>query len=353
MAKTLVEILTEEGIELQQSGDRYKAYCPFHKDDTPSFTIYPNGTYYCFGVGCEVWGDVVKFLVEYKKISAKEALDRVGADYKQPRAEKSKVIKVKSTSQTWAFLDAVTAQYHQFLLSLPGAINYLLGRGLKMETIRRYRIGYTDGSVLNLVYAWERSLADEVGLMNRKGYETLAHRIVIPNTLEKGQVDYLMGRTIINDSIKYLGLRMPKPLMGFYEIRKSPIIFVVEGQFDWLTLRQWGYPAICLSGSNPKAFELVALTDKELVYVPDLDDGPGLKAAKSFKDRFGDKVTILDYGDLRTDNNKWDISRLAEDPDGEEMFKQIVLEKLGWISLLSKTQQEKWLPHLTIPQFSL
>jgi len=352
MAKTLLDILEQEGIELQQSGDRHKAYCPFHKDDTPSFTIYPNGTYYCFGVGCEVWGDVVKFLVEYKGMTAQESLNEVGADYKQPRAEKSKVIKVKSTTQTWAFLDAVTHDYHDFLMGIPGAVNYLLSRGLKMETIRKYRIGYTDGGVLNLTFAWERQLADEVGLMNRKGYETLAHRITIPNTLEKGQVDFIMGRTIIHDKVKYLGLRMPKPLMGFYEIRQSPIIFMVEGQFDWLTLRQWGYPAICLSGTNPKGHELIALVDKEIVYVPDLDDGPGMKAANNFKARFGDKLTILDYSELRPDDDKMDISRLAENPDGEELFKQVVMEKLPWITLLSKGQQKKWFPHLVGPMFS-
>ena len=343
MAKTLLEVLENENIDLIQSGERHKARCPFHEgDNEPSFTIYPNNTYYCFA--CGVWGDAVKFLIDFKGMTAREALEEVGEDYKQPRAEKKKVIKVKNTLQTWAFLDAITKEYHEFLLSIPGAVNYLLGRGLSMETIRRYRVGYTDGSVLNLVFAWERSLADEVGLMTKKGYETLSHRITIPNPLDKDQVDFIMGRTIINDKVKYLGLRMPKPLMGFYEVRKSPIIFMVEGQFDWLTLRQWGYPAICVSGTHAKAYELLALVDKEIVIVPDLDDGEGMKAAERYKERFGDKATILDYSELRPDNLKLDISRLAEMDAGEERFAAVVKERILWDGHLSKDQLMKWFP---------
>lgn len=340
----LLELLEAEDIQLIQAGERYKARCPFHEgDNEPSFTIYDESNYYCFA--CGVWGDVVKFLIDYKGLTPAEALEQVGEDYKQPKAEKSKVIKVKNTTQTWQFLNAVTAQYHEYLLSLPGAVNYLLGRGLRMDTIRRYKIGYTDGKVLNLLYAWERQLADEVGLMTRKGYETLSHRITIPDILDKNQVDFIMGRTIINDKVKYLGLRMPKPLIGFYEIRKSPIIFMVEGQFDWLTLRQWGYPAICMSGTNAKAHEMIALADKFVVIVPDLDEKEGMKAAKRYKDRLGDNSVILDYSALKTDSLKLDISQLAERSDGEESFNQVVREKL-WDGLLLRDQQMKWLPHL-------
>lgn len=351
MAKTLLEILEEEDLDLIPKGERYKARCPFHEgDNEPSFTIYDESNYYCFA--CGVWGDAVKFLIDYKGLTPAEAMDIVGEDYKQPRAEKSKVIKVKNTTQTWQFLDAVTEQYHQHLLSLPGAVNYLLGRGLTLDTIRRYRIGYTDGKVLNLMFAWERELADEVGLMTRKGYETLSHRITIPNSLEKNQVDFIMGRTIIHDKVKYLGLRMPKPLIGFYEVRRSPVVFMVEGQFDWLTLRQWGYPAICISGTNAKAHELIALADKYVVIVPDLDDGPGMKAANKYKERLRDQAVILDYSALKTGTDKLDVSTLAERSDGEASFNQIVTEQL-WDGLLLRDQQMKWFQHLKIQTDSL
>src|SRR6185369_3135646 len=224
MAKSLVEILQESEIDLISSNERYKAYCPFHKEDTPSFTIYPNETYYCFG--CHVWGDAVKFLVEYKGLSFKEAMEYAGIeDYITPKAEKAKVIKTRNTVQTWDFLWQVSSDYHEYLRSFPGPMRYLLGRGLTEETIDKYMLGYTDGKVLNLKFAWERAIADEVGIMNRNGYEMMSHRITVPNLVDDKRADFLMGRTVINDGIKYLGTRMPKPLVGFHEVRKSPIIF--------------------------------------------------------------------------------------------------------------------------------
>ena len=35
--------------------------CPFHKEKSPSFFIYPNNTYYCFGCGAH--GNAIDFLI--------------------------------------------------------------------------------------------------------------------------------------------------------------------------------------------------------------------------------------------------------------------------------------------------
>lgn len=354
MAKTLVEVLTESGVELTQSGDRHKAYCPFHKDDTPSFTVYPNETYYCFGVGCNVWGDSVKFLVEYKGMSTREAMNYVGiTDYVTPKADKAKIIKVKNTVQTWSFLWNVSNSYHEYLRSFPGPMRYLLGRGLTEKTIDKYLLGYTDGKVLNLKFAYERQMADEIGLMNRNGFEMMSHRITVPNLIGTKEADFLMGRTVVNDSIKYLGARMPKPLIGFHEIRKSPIVFLVEGQFDWLTLRQWGYPAICVSGNHLKPYIRLPLEDKLIVYVPDIEDsGEGMKGGRAIVEKFGDKGILLDITPLLEGESKLDVSTLAQRTDGEQQFAELV-RSMSWDTHLSKVQQRKWLPNSITAKFSL
>jgi DNA primase len=350
--KTLVEVLEEFEIKLFPSNERFKAYCPFHKEDTPSFTIYPEGNYYCFG--CRVWGDTVKFLVEYKGMSTKEAMDYAEiTDYITPRADKAKVIKVRNTVQTWDFLWQVSNNYHKYLRDFPGPIRYLLGRGLTEETINKYMLGYTDGKVLNLSYAWERQLADEIGIMNRKGFETMSHRITVPNLIGDKQADFLMGRTVINDGIKYLGARMPKPLIGFHEVRKSPIIFMVEGQFDWLTLRQWGYPAICVSGNHLKPYIRLPLEGKTIVYVPDIEpSGEGMKAGKSIVQDFGDKGILLDITPLQEGSDKLDINSLAQRDDGKEQFADLVRSK-PWSTHWSQAQLKKWLPISKIATYSL
>jgi DNA primase len=346
MAKNLKEVLSENEIELtESSGDRWVAVCPFHKGDRdPSFTVYPTGTYYCFG--CEEWGDTVKFLVDYKHMTSAQALEYVGEDYKFPRADKAKVIKIKNVTKMWQFLYSVVEEYHDFLSKTPGAINYLVKRGLTHATIEKYKLGYTDGHVLNLYWAWEREMAFEAGLINRSGYETMSHRVIIPNLLDSGQgCDFLIGRTVVNDPVKYLGIRVPKPIIGFHSVRNSPIIFVVEGQFDWLLLSQWGYPSVSLGGHHLPKYMRALFANKFLVIVPDYDENNvGQKAAHSLQQTFGENATILDYSRYRQVGQSLDIGELALQENGERKFYEVVMESI-WNTRFSKRQLSRWLPN--------
>jgi len=352
MVKALREILTEEGIELaDSSGGRLVARCMFHTGDhEASFTVYPNQTYFCFG--CDVWGDAVKFLVDYRGLDFKAAVARVGADYTVRTIDKPQVIKVRNTLTSFKYLYDIAAQYHDFLLQTPGAVKYLEKRGLTMDTIKKYKIGYTDGGVLKINWAWEQDLALEMGLINVQGFEQMSHRITIPNITESGMADFLIGRTITNDKIKYLGARMPKPIHGFYEVRNSPVLFLAEGQFDWLTLRQWGFPAAVLGGSHLSKPNRELIRDKKIIIVPDLDPaGQGMQAAERVKTQLGENVTILDYSELRSGNSKLDISEVATWPGGQTLFTTIVQEQLPWLQLMSNRILMKWLQPLatTIP----
>jgi hypothetical protein len=192
--------------------------------------------------------------------------------------------------------------------------------------------------------------------MNRDGYEVLSHRITIPNFIDMGFADYIVGRTVTNDKIKYLGTRTPKPIHGFYEVRHSPVIFLAEGQFDWLTLRQWGYPAAVLGGSHLTKSNIILLRDKKVVIVPDYDpENQGMIAANKVKEQLGENAVILDYSELNTSPGKLDISTLAESPGGQMMFTTIVKEQLPWITLMSNRILAKWFPNFntTIPSLSI
>mgnify|MGYP001561477285 CR=1 FL=1 len=50
----------------------WKARCPFHEERTPSFTIYKDGSFYCFG--CGVGGNAVDFIMKLKKVTFIEAV---------------------------------------------------------------------------------------------------------------------------------------------------------------------------------------------------------------------------------------------------------------------------------------
>ena len=52
-------------------GDKRRTICPFHQEDTPSFFIYPENSYFCFG--CGVHGNAIDFVMKKLGYSFKEA----------------------------------------------------------------------------------------------------------------------------------------------------------------------------------------------------------------------------------------------------------------------------------------
>ncbi len=53
------------------SGDKRRTLCPFHDEKTPSFFIYSNNSFYCFG--CGVSGNAIDFVMKALGHKFKEA----------------------------------------------------------------------------------------------------------------------------------------------------------------------------------------------------------------------------------------------------------------------------------------
>jgi len=45
----IVQAYAQVGITLEKIGKYWRSPCPFHKESDPSFTVYPDGSYFCFG----------------------------------------------------------------------------------------------------------------------------------------------------------------------------------------------------------------------------------------------------------------------------------------------------------------
>jgi DNA primase len=72
----LASIVEGAGIELKRSGSRNVGTCPFHSDETPSFCVFPDGHFKCFG--CGEHGDVIDFVQRFHNCDFKEALSILG-----------------------------------------------------------------------------------------------------------------------------------------------------------------------------------------------------------------------------------------------------------------------------------
>ena len=77
------------GVKLSRAGREWKGCCPFHPDNSPSFTIYADDRrFQCFG--CGVQGDVIDFVMRAYNVKTREAIGMLdgGAlrDLEQQRA---------------------------------------------------------------------------------------------------------------------------------------------------------------------------------------------------------------------------------------------------------------------------
>lgn len=59
-------------IRFQKSGGRLKALCPFHAEQSPSLTVFPNNRFKCFGCGEN--GDAIHFIRKLKNLAFPNAV---------------------------------------------------------------------------------------------------------------------------------------------------------------------------------------------------------------------------------------------------------------------------------------
>ena len=59
---------------MTRNGNVWQGKCPFHNDDTPSFTVWENGTWKCFG--CGVGGDLINFRALFEHLTCSEVVGK-------------------------------------------------------------------------------------------------------------------------------------------------------------------------------------------------------------------------------------------------------------------------------------
>lgn len=329
-----IEQVISAYVELRPAGRRLVANCPLpgHADASPSFSIYPEEQHFhCYG--CNRGGDVFTFLQLMEGVSFREVVDQLepngcritsrAVPREMPASPPARVHQPRSLDEaSFKLLTAAAEVYHTSLLLNPEMLAYVTGRGIALETVQRFHLGYATGDNLEKYFrfrGWNVELAKELGLVTERG-EFFRQRIILPEW-RKGRVIYLTGRkTTEYQKIKYLGLpSAPKPLYGIESARESCEVFIVEGGFDLLTLVQWGYPAVALLGSHMKAEWRDELAFAERLFIVTDSDEPGRTAAHQLAQVFGERaITVPPLPCAK------DVNELAMQPDGQSIFRQLL-----------------------------
>ena len=144
----IVEVISQR-VPLQRSGNSYKAPCPFHQENTPSFHVFPDRqSWRCFGA-CATGGDVLSFVMKAEGLEFGEALRQMAnqTGVTLPRRGQS-----PQNETAYKINEDSRSYFQRTLSSAQGASTreYLSERGLDKLAIEAFGIGLspTDGESL-------------------------------------------------------------------------------------------------------------------------------------------------------------------------------------------------------------
>jgi hypothetical protein len=133
---SLVNLLENDGHELRRAGNLWKCRCPFHDERTPSFTVYDDGRFKCFG--CGEAGDVIDYIRLRDGLGFREACARLGSGTTVPVTPIGVRPKPRPEKPMLTLGDVATfSRFTMALASDPDACAAIAAsRGWQAETIR-------------------------------------------------------------------------------------------------------------------------------------------------------------------------------------------------------------------------
>lgn len=290
-------------VKLKRKGSNYVGVCPFHNDRNPSMSVnQPRQMYHCFS--CGAGGDVFKFVMDYENLTFPEALkvlaDRAGVEL--PRQEYSKEAKQQADLKAQILeINKLAAKYYYYTLRQPAGKqgwDYLTGRQLSEETIRRFGLGYA-GKYSDDLYKYLKSkgysdqILKESGLMQadekRGMYDKFWNRVMFPIMDVHNRVIGFGGRVMGDGKPKYLNSPETKIFdksrnlygLNFARMSRKPNIILCEGYMDVIAMHQAGFgQAVASLGTAFTQQQSVILKryTNEVLLTYDSDDA-GVRAA--------------------------------------------------------------------------
>ncbi|OBU78776.1 DNA primase [Mycoplasmoides gallisepticum] len=371
--KISVSSIISKYLDLEKKGSNYKSLCPFHDDNTPSFSVNDTKQVWkCFS--CNESGGVIEFVQKkenlnfveaVKKIVELEGIDLAAIGYSL-NFNKQKA--VDESDQEFYKLNQFLAWRAHSNLRLEFSTNpklneFLNKRGLiNEELLNNFQIGFHPKSyslnklVEDLKVFYQKHLNktydDQIILSNlryikyisEKNVCYFSNRVIFPIKNSDGQVVGFSGRAIDeNNEIKYLNTPETDYFIKGHNLynyssleldENNSTIYLCEGYMDVIALYQIGI-------KNAVAIMGTALTDQQIELIKaKLNQIKRIVLALD-NDESGKKATItciklltrkrvhnlyqLDYSDLK----QKDLDEIYHSPDGENQLKELIKKQLS------------------------
>jgi DNA primase len=268
-AADMVEVV-QGRTQLRRSGAQWTGRCPFHNDQNPSFSVNAvEKLYNCFT--CPASGDLIKFVQETEGLDFVGAVewlaDRYSVQLEYEETAPGFEAKRSRRERLLALLESAAKFYERYLWESEAGATvraYLDERGLLEATCKRFRLGLSPGGDRLAAKARAKGYSQEelvaAGLINRRGNDYYAGRLVFPLADARGRVLGFGARRLAEDDpipAKYVNspegelFRKSSIVYGLDRARatiaKEARAVVVEGYTDVMALHQRGLEAAVAS----------------------------------------------------------------------------------------------------------
>ncbi len=259
-ARTPIAAVIGRSVKLTRSGRETKGCCPFHGEKTPSFYVYDDH-FHCFG--CGEHGDVITFVMKSTGAGFMEAVETLSAEagLEVPKPSPQAAEAEQKRASIAEVLEEAAKTYQKWLFAPEGkpALDYLHGRGLTDETIKKFGLGWSGegrgalGAALRGQNIKPEQLI-EAGLMKqgeRGPVDMFFSRVMFPIRDRRGSMISFGGRIMGDGQPKYVNgpetavFSKRRSLYGLNlareAVRKGASLIVVEGYMDVIALAQAGF----------------------------------------------------------------------------------------------------------------
>ncbi|WP_110926896.1 DNA primase [Bacillus massiliglaciei] len=279
----IVDVIGEY-VQLKKQGRNYFGLCPFHGENTPSFSVSADKQiFHCFG--CGAGGNVFTFLMDMEGYNFVEAAKNLAEKGNIPldveiNKDHGRSHVPAGSAQMLEAHELLRKFYHHLLMNTKEgqeALEYLMNRGFTEEAIEKFQIGYSLDSwdfaaKLLSKRGFSPELMEQGGLIihrekDGKYFDRFRNRVMFPIMDHQGNTIAFSGRALGEDEPKYLNspetpiFNKSKVLYNFQlarpHIRKKEQAVIFEGFADCIS-------AVRAGVENSLATMGTALTDQHI-----------------------------------------------------------------------------------------
>jgi DNA primase len=270
--QVVLEAVADRLLDPVRYGSSLKCRCPYpdHEDNNPSFYLYPDSRFFCYG--CKRHGDVVDLwaLVKGLRPGLEAALDlaqEYGVDLPKTspeareRAEQRREVEAEYLRQA--------EEHHEALSLHPHVVEWWEGRRFDEGSRGRLLLGAANDGTEAIIPFWNKGRVH--GLIRRKLEKEPDHKYLLPKKEE-----FPLGH---------------RPLFVPGAVKDG--MFLVEGFIDAMALSVLGYGVAAVGGThlNQEQLEELKRLPGPLYVLPDADE-EGREAARRWVEQLFPKARL-------------------------------------------------------------